>query len=148
MFSVSPACLENIPAILAIERRVMPVPWNFDHFYQEFGKSFSQTFIVCSQSDVLGYVVFWKLFEEGEILNFGVDPDWQNQGAGSALYQQVKESCSRCQVKKIALHVRKTNHAAVHFYEMRGFICEQSIARFYSDQTDALRMVQNLEISS
>ncbi len=62
-----------------------------------------------------------KLFNESEILNIAVHPNFQRKGMAQELFDTFIMFCRRKEIKKIWLEVRFSNLKARTFYEKNGF---------------------------
>lgn len=137
------AQLNDLDYLLVIENKLAPFPWTKQHFQEELHKPYSQILVAKEpQGAVLGYVVYWRIFDEGQILNIAVDANVQRQGIGQKLINHVVESCRQKKIKKIVLDVRVNNHQAISFYLKNGFYKEQCRENFYTDAMSAYQMVR------
>ena len=121
-FTVQPARLLDVPAIVEIERAVFSDPWSAQSFREALGHP--AVYFSCArrdEGDVLGYVVAWFVADEGEIANLAVArPAW-GEGIGRALLDgALSEAVSRG-VTAVYLEVRESNERARRLYESRGF---------------------------
>jgi ribosomal-protein-alanine N-acetyltransferase len=97
---------------------------------------------VKNASFLIGYVIFWKIFDECEILNLVVHPEWRRKKIASFLMKKVmSEVFFSGDAKKISLDVRADNPSGIAFYKKMGFFQEQVQKCFTTDQKDALRMI-------
>jgi ribosomal-protein-alanine N-acetyltransferase len=62
-----------------------------------------------------------KLFNESEILNIAVHPNFQRKGVAQELFETFIMFCRRKEIKEIWLEVRASNLKARTFYEKNGF---------------------------
>lgn len=123
-------------------------PWTESHFKAEFEKPYSETLILTddeTDEEVFGYVCFWLLEGEGEILNIGVDLDRRGMGWGEKLARSAIKLMAKADVKKIRLNVRKSNEAAIQLYHKLGFSIGHIRKDFYQDREDAYEMLLFLE---
>jgi [ribosomal protein S18]-alanine N-acetyltransferase len=121
-FSVQPARLLDVPAIVEIERAVFSDPWSAQSFREALGHP--AVYFSCArrdEGDVLGYVVAWFVADEGEIANLAVARSAWGAGIGRALLDgALSEAVSR-EVTAVYLEVRESNERARRLYESRGF---------------------------
>ena len=89
---------------------------------------------------ILGYVSFFHIKDEVEIIKIGINKSHQRQNYGSLLIEEIK----KLRIKKIFLEVSSKNNNAINFYLKHGF---QNIGRrngYYTDnknfRIDALRL--------
>src|SRR4051812_4772749 len=87
-FSLRNATPEDLPPILEIERQLYPSPWTEENFRAEFQKPYSRFFVLTddeTDSVLAGYIIFWLLFDECQILNVAVRLDHRGQGFGKRM---------------------------------------------------------------
>jgi len=56
-----------------------------------------------------------------DILNIGIDPDFQRKGYGTALFKYLIEELRKRDIYEILLEVRVGNKSAIQFYKKQGF---------------------------
>src|SRR5579875_3525018 len=115
---------QDLPHVMAVERRVFPTPWSLAMFVLELSKQSG----VCLAATV----------PAGEAA--GEDGEHQQRGLASAmlaeLYRRVGDSHAR-----FTLEVRRSNDVAIHLYEREGFRAAGMRRRYYQDNgEDALVM--------
>ena len=69
------------------------------------------------QDRVLGYMSFYQVIDEIEIIRIGIIKSYQRSSYGSLLIDEIK----KLDVKKIFLEVSVQNKEAVNFYLKNGF---------------------------
>jgi ribosomal-protein-alanine N-acetyltransferase len=72
--------LEDIPAVLDIERLSFLTPWPPEAFQQEVRHNRLARYLVARQGGaVVGYAGVWLMVDEAHITTFAVHPDWRRQ---------------------------------------------------------------------
>ena len=66
---------------------------------------------------IIGYVSFFKIKDEAEIIKIGIDKLYQRKNYGSQVISEMK----RIGIKKIFLEVSIENVEAINFYLKNGF---------------------------
>ena len=120
--TIGPATLDDVPAIVEIERAAFSDPWSVRSFREALDQR--SIFFWCARRDgvgVLGYVVAWFVADEGEIANLAVSPSARGMGVGRALLDAALEAAARRGVGAVYLEVRDSNERARRLYESRGF---------------------------
>ncbi|NLJ29890.1 MAG: ribosomal protein S18-alanine N-acetyltransferase [Deltaproteobacteria bacterium] len=136
---------EELPQILAIERESHLEPWSGESFLEELGHSFSQILVaqVREPDDgrkarqaregsvqaprgnlsfrMAGYICFWCVADEIQILNVTVDKKWRRRGIARRLLHHVLELARESSAQSIVLELRKSNLPARMLYENLGF---------------------------
>ena len=59
--------------------------------------------------------------DSADILNIGIDPDFQRKGHGTALLKHLIEKLRKRHIGEILLEVRVGNKSAIQFYKKQGF---------------------------
>jgi len=147
-FSFRPATEDDLPAILKIERQCYKIPWTEEAFRQELTKPFSSFLVVtddATDSIIMGYIVFWPLFDESHILNVTVNPEWRGLGLAQRLVRHVISASLKKEMKRVFLEVRKSNTAAIALYQKLSFYIDHVKKSFYEDGEDAYFMVLYLD---
>jgi ribosomal-protein-alanine N-acetyltransferase len=125
---ISPATLDDVSAIVGIERQAFSDPWSARSFRDAL--EHPAVFFVCARKrrarrsggdDVSGYVVAWFVADEGEIANLAVDPVGWGTGIGQALLDSALAEGERRQAAAIYLEVRDSNERARRLYQSRRF---------------------------
>lgn len=82
------------------------------------------------QQRVVAHAVVSVIADQAELLTIAVHPDYQGQGFGKQMAQQVIEVASAAAAEQLFLEVRESNSAAIALYEYLGF-CETGRRRGY-----------------
>jgi [ribosomal protein S18]-alanine N-acetyltransferase len=148
-FSLRPATPDDFPVIVEIEKRCYPeAPWNEKQFEAELTKPYSH-FILLSDdetdSQIAGYLVFWLLFDECQILNLAVDLPYRGMGFAKQLLRKAASLALKQNIQKLSLDVRKGNVAAIHLYQGLGFVITHVRKGFYSNGEDAYTMLLEMK---
>ena len=59
--------------------------------------------------------------DSADILNIGIDSEFQRQGHGTALLKHLIEELRKWDIGEILLEVRAGNKPAIQFYKRQGF---------------------------
>jgi ribosomal-protein-alanine N-acetyltransferase len=146
--SLRPATPDDLDALVALEARVHPAPWTKSNFEGEWEKPYSRTWLLTdddTDSEILGYVVFWQMDETVEILNIAVDFPYRGLGFAKRILQHVIREGLRENAKRLILDVRKSNLPAVALYQKSGMAITQVRKGFYSNGEDAYHFALELE---
>ena len=152
--SLRPATEDDLTAVLDIERRCYPAPcvaWTEEAFRGEIQKPFCHFLVLTddeTDSILVGYVVYWLLFDECHILNVAIHPDWRGQALGTLLVRNAINAAVKKEVKRVFLEVRKSNTGAISLYQKLGFFIDHIKTAFYENGDDCYFMVLYLEQSN
>ena len=146
-FSLRPATVEDVSKLLQIEQKLHIAPWNEKHFLDELNKPYSHFLVLTDDEtdlEVAGYIVFWSLFDECQILNIAVDFPYRGLGLAKQMMRKAVSLATKKGIAKVVLEVRKSNLPAVQLYQSLGFVVTQIRQRFYSNGEDAYFMTLSL----
>lgn len=119
---VRPATVQDLAAVERIECGSFSNPWHRDYFAAELDNSLSNFFVAEGEgSEVVGYILFWKLGGELELHKVAVAVDRQRQGHGARLMEFFLDKGRAWGCERAILEVRAKNEAAITLYEKLGF---------------------------
>jgi ribosomal-protein-alanine N-acetyltransferase len=136
---------DNFPVyaeeILEIERASFPSPWSYNAFRAETEKSVSHLWVLTSEGRVSGYICFWLLESEIQLINIAVRPESRRNHLGQFLLARMIEEGLSKGVNNIWLEVRRSNSAARNLYSRMGFLEIGIRPKYYSETNeDAIMM--------
>lgn len=115
----------DIPEVAAIEQVSNPEPWTEQSFLEELLRPHSCLMVARVSAGfgerVAGYMCFWLVADEIQILNIAVHEAYRRQGIGRALLIHCLHVGSRKKTRKAVLEVRSRNWAAQRLYRSLGF---------------------------
>lgn len=147
-YSLRPATSDDIPAILALETKVHSAPWGEENFRFELSKPYSQFLVMTddeTDNTVAGYIIYWVLFDDCQILNVVVDLPFRGLGLAKKMIRQAAQSALQKGIKKLSLEVRKSNLPAIQLYQSLKFAITHVRKGFYSNGEDAYQMTLHLD---
>ncbi len=130
-------------AVLSIERDCYPHPWSLQHFLQELENPVASILVCEIENRVVGYVCYWLISGEMQILNLATSPQVRRIGVSAQLLERAFELCSLAELSSSWLEVRSGNQAAIALYQRYGFKLSGIRRAYYRDGEDALVMVKN-----
>lgn len=102
--------------------------------FAEFREGFH---IITADGEVAGYSVFLIEDGEGYIESIAINSNYRRRGLGILALNYMMECLKDRGFKKINLHVRMDNIAAMSLYEKEGFIRTGIVPGFYKDGESA-----------
>ena len=84
------------------------------------------------EDKITGYMSFYQVMDEVEIIKIGVIKSYQRNGYGSYLIKELK----KLDIKKIFLEVSSENVHAINFYLKNGFQEIGLRKRYYKSKND------------
>jgi len=150
-FSVRPATQDDVAKLLEIEARIQVAPWTRENIEIELSKPYSSFLVYTddeTDSEIAGYIVYWMMFDECQILTLGVDISYRGIGVAQKLVRQAVQQAVAKNVKKVLLDVRKSNLAAIQLYQKLGFVIIHVRKSFYSNGEDAYQMALYADVAA
>ena len=111
--------VEDIAAVVAIERQVEFHPWSAQQFVDSLAAGTRGTVIVAGAT-IVGFCLLQPVLDEANLLLMAIDPKCQGKGLGFQLLEQSVDRLGDGCVM-VFLEVRQSNAAAIGLYEKSGF---------------------------
>ncbi len=142
--------MQNIFQLANIEQQCFSRnAWSIPALRGEFENDFSHFFGFFLEDKIVGYACIRIMFEEAQVCNIAVLPQYQRQGIGSKLVQQLINFSTESQCDVIELEVNTANEKAVGLYLKNGFVIAGTRPNFYRKSTyptkDAYTMLKQLQ---
>lgn len=142
--------LEDLDAVLAIERQSQGAPWSRVNFAQElsadYGGGFGLFHINPAGQGLLAFLIYRHILDEWELLNVVTDPRARRKGYGLRMTQELILRARAAQAVRIMLEVRSKNTPAISLYRKLGFAQDGLRRAYYHDDgDDALLMSMQLK---
>ena len=145
MITVRDWTIEDIPRLVALEKRCFSDPWTVADFEGCLRFPIYRRVLLEEDGEVIGYACETVLFEDGEISNVAVAPDRRGEGLGKRLMEWLETQAEKLGAEKLFLEVRVSNTPAISLYQGRGFEGTTVRKKYYPDGEDALIMVKKLK---
>ncbi|WP_303721110.1 ribosomal protein S18-alanine N-acetyltransferase [Malonomonas rubra] len=142
-FRILPLQENDLSAVLKIERQSYPFPWSADQFRQELNNPVATVELLWHADRLAGYLCYWLIAGELQILNIATSPDSRRQGVAGRLLEHAFASCMEQGLERAWLEVRTGNRAAIELYRKEGFVADTVRSGYYRDGEDALLMVRD-----
>jgi ribosomal-protein-alanine N-acetyltransferase len=140
---ILPARESDLRAIFDIAQACFPIPWPLEELGKELTRPYSGIRVLRPASDqpVTGFLNYWHIDDEIQIMNVAVAPAQRRRGYGSALLDDLCRHGRQKRAWAVVLEVRRSNDSAIALYERHGFVRVGLRPRYYSDNAeDALVM--------
>jgi len=135
-FTVRPATLADLPAILSIERIAFSDPWTADAFRSMLGQDHVLTTVAERDGRLVGYSVAWAVGDEAELANLAVAPEHRGTGVAKRLLDHLLDDLDARGGATIYLEVRDSNAPAQGLYRSRGFTAAGRRKGYYRKPTE------------
>lgn len=132
---------DDADAIAAIEAKCFAMPWSREDFWREARNELAEYIVGELDGRIVAYAGAWVSFNQAEVMNVAVEPEFRGQGIGTILFGKLIRAVKLRGATAITLEVRPSNTAAIKLYESFGL---RSVGRrrgYYLDNgEDALIM--------
>ncbi|SHF62873.1 ribosomal-protein-alanine N-acetyltransferase [Microbulbifer donghaiensis] len=107
-------------AMADLARRAHSHPWSEKQYRDSLEGGHQCWLLLSAEGEVIACCVISLLFDEAEILDVAVSPDWRRRGIAESL---LAELIARLPVEicRLLLEVRASNRAALSLYRKLGF---------------------------
>jgi ribosomal-protein-alanine N-acetyltransferase len=160
--TISPLEESDISSILEIEYDSQPEPWNENAFIEETSRANSKLLVARLSTEasggtlshpgedrnsgiVAGYICFWSVEDEIQILNLAVRKTLRRRGIARKLIEFAIQTGSSGRARFVTLEVRKNNLAARKLYASLGFTDVGERPDYYGVQKESAILME-LEI--
>ena len=136
----------DLPIVLELEEQLFTSTWKMDDFLYEMNENpFSQMFVWEEDSEIVGYMGIWIIFEHAQLTNLAVNKKYQGKGYGRKLLEMGISLCQEAGCEIMTLEVRQSNVVAKSLYQSCGFEKVSVKKDYYQDNhEDADVMMKGL----
>lgn len=136
----------DLPIVLELEEQLFTSTWKMDDFLYEMNENpFSQMFVWEENSEIVGYMGIWIIFEQAQLTNLAVNKKYQGKGYGRLLLEKGISICQEAGCEIMTLEVRQSNVVAKSLYQSCGFEKVSVKKDYYQDNhEDADVMMKGL----
>ena len=128
---------EDIPEVAALERQTFSVPWSENGFLTSLQSPDTLYLTVRQEGRLAGYCGLLQSFDEADIMNVAVAPEFRNRGVGRRMLSALMDRGRKRGILRYTLEVRQSNAAALHLYEKLGFVSVGIRKNFYEKPTES-----------
>lgn len=140
---------EDADGVARVEAACMPVPWSRQSFWEEASHT-DAYYLIARDVDrdnlIVAYAGCWVLANEGHITNVAVDPDYQGQGLGRRLMNELTSRVKALGVDSMTLEVRPSNTVAINLYISLGFRSVGQRPKYYTNPVEAAEIMWNTKL--
>lgn len=112
---------QDLAQVAEIEKQIFSMPWSEKAFSDSLNSE--NTIYVVAEEDgkVKAYCGMYLSFEEGNITNVAVAPEYRRKNIAQRMLDYIMEEAKKKGITDIFLEVRETNTGAIALYEKNGF---------------------------
>lgn len=130
---IRPMQINDVSAVLAIERRAHLFPWTKEIITDCIRIGYD-CWVLATEDEIQAYAMMSIKKDSGHILSVTVDPAYQRHGNGTQLMQYLMEIAKQKGVSYVFLEVRTSNSSAIKLYEKLGFNQVDIRTKYYPAQ--------------
>ena len=135
---------EHLADVAELERLCFSEPWSEGALELLLGDA-AVAYVCEADGRAVAYAGMMLAFDEGQITNVAVHPDYRRRGFGRELMVAMDADARARGFVRIALEVRASNQAAILLYERDGYGIAGRRPNFYREpREDALVMIKPL----
>ena len=139
---------QYISQIAALESDIFPDPWSEKSIRDTIENPQARIWAIISKPQLLGYVIFYYVLDEGESARIATSPQHRRQGLAVRLLEKMRAFSYEQNITRWLLDVRISNETAIHFYKAAGFAEDGVRKNFYANPPeDAILMSCEVETS-
>ena len=142
-----PMHVDDLQQVLAIENQCFEDPWSATYFRLSVKRPRSNEYLYVARREqtVVGYIIFYILHEEAQILNIAVLPACQRQGIGKYLLASALKMIQADGEREVFLEVAVSNLPAQYLYRQFGFRICGIRKNYYGRYKDAYVLRKGVE---
>jgi len=140
MIYIKPVKKDDLLKLIEIEKDVFDYSASIEDFINYFNEDTIKIWKVLDQI-VVGFIVFYRVKDEIEIIKIGIMKSCQRKNYGSLIINKIKKLNN---INKIFLEVSIENTQAINFYLKNGFKkigIRKAYYRVNKQRIDALRLL-------
>jgi ribosomal-protein-alanine N-acetyltransferase len=143
--AIAPMTLADLDEVDAIEQHSFKHPWPAQVFKDELARAWARVDVARRGGAVVGFMNYWLVHDEVQLLAIASHPDHRGAGIGQALMAHLMALARARAAAIVTLEVRRSNAVAIRLYERHGFTTVGVRRGYYAeDDEDALVMICTL----
>jgi len=133
---------EHIEEVVEMEKRCFSDSWTEAMFVNELENEKAYYYVLANGENgkIAGYCGFWKILDEGHIMNVAVDIDCRGKHFSDILMDKMLSEAKKLDISAMTLEVRAGNSAAIGLYRKYGFEMAGIRKSYYEDGENAIVM--------
>jgi ribosomal-protein-alanine N-acetyltransferase len=140
---VRPMRLSDLPAVMEITRRSLPLPWGETIWREELASPLGLYLVLEEDGAVSGYIGLKLISDDAHVMTIAVRPEHRRRGLARTLVEAALADPASAGARRVHLEVRPSNAGARAFYGLLGFVQTGLRPAYYGDE-DALLMTLDL----
>lgn len=137
---------EDADDVEIVEKACFAIPWSRESFWKEASNENTLYLLALDGERVIGYAGCWISFEECQITNVAVLPEYRGQRVGTKLFGAMIEAVKEKGVTAMTLEVRPSNAPARALYARYGFKDAGRRPHYYQDDGEDAIIMWNTKL--
>ena len=138
---------EDADAVEVVEKACFAIPWSRESFWKAAGDSDTCYLLALDAERVIGYAGCWISFEEGQITNVAILPEYRGKGVGTRLMAELIRLLLARGLTALTLEVRPSNAPARALYARYGFHEAGVRKGYYQDNGEDALILWNTKLA-
>lgn len=126
----------DLSEVVEIEQQLFTQPWSRQGFLSSLQQQDTLYLVAQQDGKVAGYCGLLQSFDEADITNVAVHPEYRRLGIACQMLEQLMEQGGTRGIQRYTLEVRVSNTAAVKLYQKLGFASVGIRKNFYAFPTE------------
>jgi ribosomal-protein-alanine N-acetyltransferase len=116
---------QELEQVLELDNLCFGGLWSLEGYKREIDSPNSELLIICldikGEEKVIGLGCFWGILQEAHLTLLAIHPDFQGQGLGKLLLNNLLKSAQQRGLERATLEVGENNQIALSLYQKFGF---------------------------
>lgn len=137
---------EDADDVEIVEKACFAIPWSRESFWKEASNENTLYLLALDGERVIGYAGCWISFEECQVTNVAVLPEYRGRQVGTKLFGALIEAVKEKGVTAMTLEVRPSNAPARALYARYGFKDAGRRPHYYQDDGEDAIIMWNTKL--
>ena len=121
-------------------------PWSLNSLNKELSNEKATYIIVKLGNKVVGFGGMWILFDEADITNIAVHPEYRGHNFGDIIVENLIKTAKELGASCMTLEVRASNTPAINLYKKHNFSIEGTRKNFYENPREDGHIMWNYNL--
>ncbi len=121
-YAIRPMEIGDTKKLAELDKLCFAMSWSEQAFCDEVENKLASYFVAVVDNEIVGYIGYWRVVDEGHITNIAVSPNYRRRKIASTLLEKIIKSAFNEGLVLLTLEVRKSNLPARNLYEGYGFV--------------------------
>lgn len=144
--SVEKMNISNVQGVKEICDLSFSAPWSLASLNTELNNNKAVYIVIKLRNKVIGFGGMWILFDEADITNIAVHPEYRGHNFGDIIVENLISEAKELGVTCMTLEVRASNTPAIKLYEKHGFSIQGTRKNFYENPREDAHIMWNYNI--